>query len=163
MVQRLFTSPFIFTTFKPPCATGPALSGGVRAITAAFLVMLMLLGALLEPFTYFLELCDFCRKLCIGTCSLFIRDSTVTLAPSKTLLASPVLLILATVRCIMGRVHALMLLAQDTVLCILATLLGDGVVERNNFSLGRVAGVCFSLLGLFEIGWEHLLNFLKGV
>ena len=163
MVQRLFTSPFIFTTFKPPCATRPAPSGEVGVIAVAVILALTLLGAFLELFTYFLELCNFCQNLHVGTCSLFIQGCIVTLAPAENLLASPILLILVTVGRIMGRMCTPMLLAHNAVLCILVTLLGDGVVERNHLSLGGVTGVCFSLLGLFTIGQECLLDFLKGV
>ena len=85
------------------------------------------------------------------------------LALAKALLVSPILLILATVGCIMGRVHAPMLLAQDTVLCILVTLLGDVVIEQNHLTLDGVTGVWFSLLGLFMIGRECLLDCLKGI
>ena len=64
----------------------------------------------------------------------------------------------------MGCVHTPMLLAQDAMLCILVTLLGNRVVERHHLPLGEVARVHFSLIsGLFVIGWEHLLNLLEGV
>ena len=126
--------------------------------------MLALFSAFLKLFTDLLDLHNLHERLRISTDGLLVGGSTVALPPSQSFLASPILLILATVGHVVSHMHAPMLLAQDAMICILATLFGNRVIERHHLPLVGVARVCVSLLtGLFLIRWECLLDLVKGI
>jgi hypothetical protein len=73
--------------------------------------MLALLGALLKLLVCLLELFNLCRKLSKCTSGFLIKGCATMLALAESLLEFTVLVILATVRCIVRRMSAPMLFA----------------------------------------------------
>ena len=106
---------FCTTNYQFPHATVPITSGciGVFAITVAIACSLFVCA--LEHLVRFFKLCDHCGQLRVAIVLLVQCSSIEQIAlhafPCEGLFWSPVFLILTALHCVMGVVHAPMLLA----------------------------------------------------